>query len=206
MKFEKLNKNKIKITLSHQDLIDKEIDSHIFLSNSIELQNIILNILEDAKKELNFETGNCDLKIEALSSTDTNLIFLITKLSQKYTLISPKAQFKIKKKTLSTQTIYLFDSFNDFCLFINFIYKAKLSIHLENLANSIVLYKYKNNYYLCLTNINAEIANKIKFYTIISEFAIHVSNSQLFSSKLNEYGKTIFKNNALLIASTYFYY
>ena len=39
MKFEKLNDNKIRITLTIQDLAEKEIDFHVFMSNSIEAQD-----------------------------------------------------------------------------------------------------------------------------------------------------------------------
>ena len=39
MKFEKLNENKIRITLSMHDLEEKDIDFHDFMSNSIELWN-----------------------------------------------------------------------------------------------------------------------------------------------------------------------
>ena len=36
MKFEKLNENKIRITLSIRDLEEKDIDFHDFMSNSLE--------------------------------------------------------------------------------------------------------------------------------------------------------------------------
>ena len=36
LKIEKLNEDKIRITLSHEDLAKKDIDFHDFMSNSIE--------------------------------------------------------------------------------------------------------------------------------------------------------------------------
>ena len=49
MKFEKLNENKIRITLTIQDLAEKEIDFHVFMSNSAEAQDVLLDMLEQAK-------------------------------------------------------------------------------------------------------------------------------------------------------------
>ncbi len=41
MRFEKLNEDKIRITLSNEDLIKKDIDFHSFMSNSLESQDFI---------------------------------------------------------------------------------------------------------------------------------------------------------------------
>ncbi len=45
MKFEKLSENKIKITLTSQDLKDKNIDFHSFMSNTLEKQDLFWDIL-----------------------------------------------------------------------------------------------------------------------------------------------------------------
>ena len=65
MKFEKLNENKIRVTLTIQDLVEKEIDFHIFMSNPIESQHILLDMLEEAKKETGFDPEDSNLKVEA---------------------------------------------------------------------------------------------------------------------------------------------
>lgn len=59
------------------------------------------------------------------------------------------------------------------------------------------LYLYKSKYYLCLY-VNEKDINSFKsvHYSII-EFASHVNNSDLFERKLKEYGKVIFKTNAI---------
>lgn len=48
MKFEKLGENKIRITLSIQDLEEKDINFHDFMSNSLETQDLFLDMLEEA--------------------------------------------------------------------------------------------------------------------------------------------------------------
>ena len=76
--------------------------------------------------------------------------------------------------------------------------------NIKKIADSIVLYTYKNKYYLMLTNICVEVASQLKFYTNITEFAKHVTNSVIFASKLDECGEILIKNNALEIGLTYF--
>ena len=79
MKFEKLNEDKIRITLSSQDLIDKDIDFHSFMSNSIKSQDLFLDILEEAEKKVGFVTKDYKVRIEALAMNDGDFIFTVTR-------------------------------------------------------------------------------------------------------------------------------
>lgn len=208
MKFEKLSENKIRVTLTIQDLNEKEIDFHVFMSNPIQSQSILLDMLEEAKKEVGFDPEDYNLKIEALSLADTNFIFTITKVIPE--IEKPKAtkkKFTVKKKSLtpsSTQAVYNFRSFDDFCGFLQLLEKSNLLIFAEKVAHSIFLYRYKENYYLLMEHISPEIVNKIKFYANITEFAKYITNSRVFASKLKECGTLIIKNNALQIGCQYF--
>ena len=68
MKFEKLSENKIRITLSMRDLEEKDISFHDFMSNSLESQDLFLDMLEEAEEQIGFETRDCKVKIEALAN------------------------------------------------------------------------------------------------------------------------------------------
>ena len=70
MKIEKLNENKIRITLNIDDLKERDIDYHSFMSNSIESQSIFLDMLNTAEKEVGFNTDDCKIMIEALALKD----------------------------------------------------------------------------------------------------------------------------------------
>lgn len=83
MKFEKLNEDKIRITLSSQDLVEKDIDFHSFMSNSIKSQNLFLDILEEAEKRVGFVTKDYKVRIEALAMNDGDFIFTVTRFSRK---------------------------------------------------------------------------------------------------------------------------
>ena len=63
MRFEKLNEDKIRITLSHEDLVKKDIDFHDFMSNSIESQDLFFDMLEEAEKEIGFVTKDYLIRI-----------------------------------------------------------------------------------------------------------------------------------------------
>ena len=206
MKFEKLNENKIRITLTIQDLAEKEIDFHVFMSNSAEAQDVLLDMLEQAKKETGFDPEDYNLKVEALVMADTNFIFTITKLPPEEKSKISKRKFTVKRKNIvpsSTQAVYCFNYFDDFNDFLVFLSKNTL-FNYKKLAKSITLYEYKEKYYLLMNNINTEFINKIKFYTCITEFAKCVTNSKVFASKLKECGTLIMKNNALEIGFKHF--
>lgn len=212
MKIEKLSENKVRITLTIQDLAEKEIDFHVFMSNSIESQSILLDMLEEAKKETGFDPEDYNLKIEALAMADTSFIFTITKVipdceKSKEKLKTSKKKFVIKRKSVSpnsTQAVYCFYSFEDFCNFVSFLDEGKLLEHTKEIAENISLYYYKDNYYLLMNNIKPEVFNKTKFYTGITEFGKYITNSKVFVSKLKECGNILMKNNALEMGFKYF--
>ena len=56
MKIEKLTENKIRIILNLEDLKENNIDVQSFMSNSIESQNLFINILDKAEHEVGFST------------------------------------------------------------------------------------------------------------------------------------------------------
>ena len=217
MKFEKLSDNKIRIILTMQDLTEKHIDFHSFMSNSIESQNILLDMLEEAKKETGFDPEDSNLKIEALAMADTNFIFTITKVYSDTTITAEKAEaiekfskrkFTIKRKSLSpvstTQAVYMFNCFDDFCNFLHFLNKGHNISEIADLADDVLLYSYKDCYYLLISNVHTNMASKINFYATVTEFAKCISNSKGFASKLCECGTLIMKNNALEIGFKHF--
>ena len=67
LQIEKLNENKIRITLNLEDLKENNIDLHSFMANSIESQDLFYTMLDKAEKEVGFETKDYKLMIEALA-------------------------------------------------------------------------------------------------------------------------------------------
>lgn len=125
MKIEKLNENKIRITLNMEDLSDRNIDFHTFMSNSIESQDIFLDMLNKADEEVGFNTDDCRIMIEALALNDGHFVLTITKFEHKNDEkgLYRKKNLHIKRKSPKLnfdKTIYSFESFDAFCDFVLF--------------------------------------------------------------------------------------
>lgn len=203
MKFEKLSENKIRITLTAGDLKEKDIDYHDFMSNPLETQDLFLDILEEAKEKVGFNTTDYRVKIEALAMIDGDFVVNVTRISEAEktfpTTSTPKKKFKVRRKLLtpkSEQAIYKFDTFDDYCYFVQYLSESGLS-KIYTIAKEITVYLYKNEYYLIFHNINPENKNLLKFYSSITEFGTYINNSKLLVSKLEECGNIVIKNNAL---------
>lgn len=206
MKIEKLNENKIRITLNMDDLSERNIDYHSFMSNSIESQSIFLDMLDSAQKEVGFNTDDCRIMIEALALRDGRFVLTITKFEYaKEEILSednvPKKKtlhIKRKSPTLDTsKTIYSFESFESFCDYCSFLQHSMYNTKISKLAKSCELYKYNSNYYLIFTNINLK-SDAVNFIChSITEFAHFIDNSELFEKKITEYGTPIIKKNAI---------
>ena len=80
MKFEKITDSKIKIIVSMQDMELNNISTENIFSNSTSSQKLLQSILNRAKKEIGFETGDSRLLVEAIMSSGVEYIFTITKL------------------------------------------------------------------------------------------------------------------------------
>ena len=110
---------------------------------------------------------------------------------------SPKPKAKRKNLNTSCKTaIYQFDKFDDYTNFCTYLDNLNFQ-NIKGFAKKISLYEFEKKYFLVFNEINIGHKNISFLYTSISEFGKLVSNSKNFESKLIEYGKTIFKNNAL---------
>lgn len=155
MRIEKLNEDKIRITLNIEDLEAEHIDFHTFMSNPIESQDIFLDMLEKAEREVGFVTDDYRLMIEALAMNDGKFILTVTRIEvekkDKVTYKKRKVNIKRKSTTLrSGIAIYRFETFDDFCEFCNFINNSILH-NLNSFINSISLYSYNEKYYLAFS-------------------------------------------------------
>jgi len=201
MRIEKLNDNKIRIYLNLEDLEEKNIDLHTFMSNSIESQDLFLDMLNMAENEVGFKTHNYKLVIEALASSDGNFIFTITRIKPE----NPSPKFKAKRQSITPNkalSIYSFDNFEDFCEFCDFIHTGTLSKYISKIKSSLIF--YKNTYYLILNNLKLSVPDLKNFSCTVSEFATRVKNEELLERKLREHGKVVIPKNAISVCLKYF--
>lgn len=207
MKIEKITENKIRILLKNEDVKEKNIDLHTIMTKAIESQGFFLEILNQAEKQLGFDTDGYKLLIEAYSSPDNDFVFTITKYLDNSDNLKPYPRKKVvpRIKTVNIQNkyfIYSFNNFDDFCELCTYIDSSSLSA--RGIARLVSLYEYQKMYYLILKDINRKNENYKNILSTLSEFGKFVNNSNSFENKLLEHGKIIIKHNALTTGIKYF--
>lgn len=187
MKFEKLTDTKIKIILSLRDMELNNVSAENIFSNSASSQELLQNMLNRAKKEIGFETGDSKLLVEAIMSSEQECTFTITKLDEK----------KLHLEKSNNSFVFRFDCFDDFvalCIFLNnFSFLC-----LKDISKNFSLIYYNNTYYLRFKETGNETIVVDYIKTLFSEFGTDVSCSNNIDGFLNEYGKLIFAQNAII--------
>lgn len=199
MRFEKLSNDKIRIILDLQDLEDNDIDYQSFMSNSSDSQKLFMEILDEAEEQIGFITKDYKLMIEALATIDGDFIITVTRSLPDFDIASvyKKRTIKAKRKSnkLTTDTIiYEFNNFDDIFDFVLLLKNLNIS-GLNAFTKDFALYTYKNNYYLVMDNIYKNFDAIKTFLCALTEFGKSINNSNLFKSRLNEYGTLLVKNN-----------
>jgi len=206
MRIEKLNENKIRIFLNLEDLKEKNIDLHTFMSNSLESQDLFLDMLNMAENEIGFKTHNYKLAIEALASADGNFILTIKRIKPEISLPINNKKLKFKRQSITPNkllSIYKFKNFEEFCEFCNYINTSTLNKYINKLKSASLIH-YKNDYYLILNNLKLSVPDLKCFSYAVSEFASRIKNEELLERKLKEHGKIIIHKNAIATCLKYF--
>lgn len=193
MKIEKLDTDKIRITLNFDDLKNNNIDFNSFMSNSTESKNLFLYILDLAEEELGFITDNYKISVETLYLNNGCFILNITRFKSDNIFKNPRVI--TRKKEISTQlnsSIYIFSSIDNF---LDFYLKIKQSINLNLFIDcKYSLYFLNNNYYMTINSDCLNIKYQTEILYILSEFSNLASNTPSFIFNLKEYGKCICNN------------
>lgn len=194
MKIEKLNEDKIKITLSIDDLEERNIDVQSFIYNSPESQDLFWDMMQEAEQQYGFNVDESMIYVEASSSGSGIFTLVVTKTQESLNLPTrskiKKEKLKLKRKAPSVQkenSLYEFLSFDDICEFCKIIDVSKI----ENSS----LYKLNEQYYL---------RTSMMPYNSILEYANLVKDSSLMLAKINEYGNAIIEENAINEITNYF--
>ena len=108
MKFEKINDDKIKITLSSADLEANDLDLHSFMSDSSETQSLFLSVLDKAEKDYGFITDNYQLKVETYALDNGTFMLTITRSRSKNE--PERKKFKVSRKVPNMSTASLIHS------------------------------------------------------------------------------------------------
>ncbi len=201
MKIEKINENKIKVTISLSDLEERNIDIGTLNYNSPATQELFWEMMEQAESELGFSTSDSQLCIEAFSDSEEGFTVTITKLDSDGDFESIQKFIKAKyskkdirpkrkaRKVVSGLLLYAFESFEDLCSAgnkISSLYKGESRLH-----------KCRDTYYLELQKKNTDLNPLNILEHMLSEFGDKVLNTSFYEGYLSEYGKLIIPQNAL---------
>lgn len=190
MKIEKINDNKIRVTLSTRELEERNLNFQSLRYNTPEAQTLFWDMMKQAENEHGFKTTNCQLFIEAASLNNDQFVVTVTKLQDKVLPPStqkkkaPALELKVRKKsqTESENTIYKFNDFEQICSLI-----SNLDIK-KDLPSS--LYEYNGSYFLIMRSSK-------KVHLLALEFGEIVKDSISIEGFLKEHGNKIIEKNAI---------
>ena len=190
MRIEKLNDDKIKVTLTTSDLINLDIDVKQLAPNSKELHTFLFHIMETIREETGFNPYSGQVVVEATPSSD-GISIMVSRLNANSKRIT-RTQFKnassvkTKLKKSVNNKIFYFDNFDDLCSALKELDSDSL------LAGS--LYRLNSTYSFA---INSESAHE-KCRSIMAEFSAGQSGYPLQMTYIMEHGQLISKGRDLL--------
>ena len=195
MKIEKLSEDKIKITITMDDLVARIIDWDSFIYNSPASQDLFWDLMIEAEKEYGFDVNDSMIYVEASASNSGNFTFIVTKTEEKpqFKVNTPKYSKdseKLKRKKIPyffKNGIYKFETFDDVCAFCK-------TANNKNILDT-TLYSYENKYYLKAGMIPA---------TSILEYSEVVKSTSLIESRIKEFGNLIIESDVIDTVNMYF--
>lgn len=191
MRIEKLADNKIKVTLTSEDLTHMDIKIEQLTPNSKELHTFLFNVMETIREETGFNPYNGQVVVEATPLKDGISIMVSKLASEKKTMTKEEFKhiksIKPKKKQSTVKFIlYYFDDFEVMC-------DALVNIE-EEAVKSGKLYKHSDTY--CLMVKKDE--SYIKTHCILSEFAVKRSAHLVQPDHIMEHWTLVAARSSLL--------
>lgn len=210
MKIERISENQLKLTLTKDDLVERDIRPEDLITPSEKTQKLFRDIMEQALDEADFISENTPLMVEAVPSGTDSIMIIVTKVSgkDKSTKIGTDALSQAqdlhrwKKKPIDVQSspaaeaetsdflIYSFPELDDV---------IQVSLRLtENFRGESSLYKNENKYFLILQGgtYTAE-ASAAKLELILKEYGQKHISTPLAKYYLLEHGEAILSKDAI---------
>jgi len=196
MKIERVAHNKIKITLTCDDMQMWQLDIEKLSSNAPEAREFFLNVIERAENELNFDFKDSQLLVEAFMKTDGSVIHIskISPETEEFDKLSKarikRVEVRVRRKPTAENRCVVF-SFNTFD---NAADACKLIS--PKFDGYSTFYKYNDSFYIALYFTAS--ADK-QVVSVLSEFGTQAENNII--GRLNEHGETLIKENAVITLS-----
>lgn len=208
MKIERIGDNIIRVTISYNDLEDRNIDLDTLNYNTAAAQEFFWDLMEQAEEQFGFSLSDSQLVIEPVPDTDEGFVITITRIDDdgEFESIHKYIKNRMRKSDLRVRRrgrrvcspimIYSFEALEDIC---------SLAVKLEDLySGDSTLYKQEDTYYLTLTRSGLAPTNTKLFELIMNEYGMKIANTNFYEGYLNEYGEKVIENNALDILRKFY--
>ena len=201
MKIEKIDENKVRITLTIDELSQRQISLKDIEQDSNRAQDLFLDLLEESDLQEDFLMDDSQLFVEASSDNENLFIVTITKIDYmpEIARYTPKKKSSRKKKNANSSpteytvasTIYKFSNLDRV---LELVSKLKLE---KAFMGTNSLYKYDDSYFLVFSNTSIKNAKFIKTFVILSEYAEQYYAADMYKTLIKEKSKLIIDKKAI---------
>lgn len=195
MKIEKINENKVKITLTIDELSQRHITIKDIEQDSNKAQDLFLDLLEETELNEDFIMDDSQLFVEASSDNENLFVVTITKIDYMPELskYAPKKKRKTNSRIEYTvaSSIYKFadlDKIFDLC--------SKLSAEKAFMGTNS-LYKYEDSYFLVFSDSSIKNRKFLKTFVILSEYSEQFYATDMYKTLIKEKAKLITDKRAI---------
>ena len=181
MKIEKIENDKIKVSLTIEDLMFYDLSQEAVTPDSPKLHKFLFEIMESVVKQTGFDPYTGQVVVEAFQNKSGITLFISKLKSIERTEVKRARSVKVNKNIHKNR--YTFKNFNVLC-------DALALVNPAELKNSS-LYKYEEKWYITV------LSKKASLNCILSEYCDKVCEnaSDLF---LKEHGELIAKGDNLI--------
>ncbi len=206
MYIERLDENRIRVTVAGADVKRWNVDLTSFTANTAEAQDLFWFALKQAEHEVDFRiTQDSQLMVETMPNGDQGFYLYISVIKDEAELVSAlirsgkhakQAEFKARRKARLRPllSIFKFDNFDDVCHGIGEI--SELYVGKSRLI------KYMGEFYLELAPPDS--FGLFEIENILSEFSEKMKQPYSLQGILNEHGKTMIDADAIDIITRNF--
>jgi adapter protein MecA 1/2 len=208
MKIERIGDNIIRVTITYNDLEERNVDLNALNYNSPAAQEFFWDLMEQAEEQLGFNLTDSQLIIEPVPDSDEGFVINITRVDEDGEFESihkyirnrmKKSDLRLKKKSRrisSPLLVYSFRSLDDICELAD-----KLDLHYSGESS---LYRCRDLYYLTLSKSGLLSPSLKMFELMLAEYGTKITNINFMEGYLNEHGEKIVESNALEVLRRFY--
>lgn len=202
MKIEKIDENKVKITLTLDELSQRQVSLKDIEQDSCTAQDLFLDLLEESDLQEEFLMDDSQLFVEASSDNENLFIVTITKIDYmpelaKYASAKKKTSRKTTTKTNTTNKYTVASciyKFNTLDRILDLSSKLKLE---KAFMGTNSLYKYEDSYFIVFSPSSIKNAKFIKTFVILSEYCEQYYAADMYKTLVQEKSKLVIEKRAL---------